>query len=178
MAEVTIRELRNHGGSVVERRARRARHGDTRRPAGRRTAPAPAGWKVSFPVDLVASATSPRRPRSATSRHRRRRRSGAVTAATTRGLLDTSTLILLGDIEDTTTLPDEPFISVVTLAELTVGPLVATSDEDRVSRQARSAVRRISIRSCSTPLRRADSARSRHRFAGLVARRPHAPTTR
>ncbi|MDQ3739034.1 MAG: type II toxin-antitoxin system VapC family toxin [Actinomycetota bacterium] len=53
-----------------------------------------------------------------------------------RGLLDTSTLILLGRIEDPTTLPDEPLISVVTLAELSVGPLVAASDDERAARQA------------------------------------------
>ncbi len=56
--------------------------------------------------------------------------------ATTRGLLDTSTLVLLGRLEDTTTLPDEPLISVVTLAELSVGPLVASSDNERAARQA------------------------------------------
>ncbi|MEA3503459.1 MAG: type II toxin-antitoxin system VapC family toxin [Actinomycetota bacterium] len=54
----------------------------------------------------------------------------------TRGILDTSTLILLGRLQDTDTLPDEPQITTVTLAELSVGPLVATSDEERVARQA------------------------------------------
>jgi tRNA(fMet)-specific endonuclease VapC len=57
-------------------------------------------------------------------------------ASTTRGLLDTSTLVLLGRIEDPTVLPDEPVISVVTLAELSVGPLVASSEEERAARQA------------------------------------------
>ena len=55
---------------------------------------------------------------------------------TTRGLLDTSTLVLLGRLTDTGALPDEPLISVVTLAELSVGPLVAASDEERAARQA------------------------------------------
>jgi tRNA(fMet)-specific endonuclease VapC len=59
-----------------------------------------------------------------------------VTSTTTRGLLDTSTLLLLGRLQDATSLPDEPLISVVTLAELSVGPLVATSDEERAARQA------------------------------------------
>lgn len=54
----------------------------------------------------------------------------------TRGILDTSTLILLGRLEDTDTLPDEPQITAVTLAELSVGPLVATTDEERAARQA------------------------------------------
>lgn len=57
-------------------------------------------------------------------------------ARPSRGLLDTSTLILLPRIDDPDKLPDEPLISTLTLAELTVGPLVATSDADRVARQA------------------------------------------
>ncbi len=52
------------------------------------------------------------------------------------GLLDTSTLILLGRITAIDALPDAAFITAVTLAELSVGPLVATTDEDRVARQA------------------------------------------
>jgi hypothetical protein len=51
------------------------------------------------------------------------------------GLLDTSTVILLGRIS-ADDLPDEVLISAITLAELSVGPLVATSDGDRVARQA------------------------------------------
>ena len=53
----------------------------------------------------------------------------------TRGLLDTSTVILLGGI-DPAELPDEPTISAITLAELSVGPLIADSDEEREARQA------------------------------------------
>lgn len=53
-----------------------------------------------------------------------------------RGVLDTSTLILLGRMEDTGSLPTEPLITTVTLAELSVGPLVATTDEERAARQA------------------------------------------
>jgi tRNA(fMet)-specific endonuclease VapC len=53
-----------------------------------------------------------------------------------RGILDTSTVILLPRIEEPTLLPEEPLITAITLAELTVGPLVATSDEERASRQA------------------------------------------
>ncbi|MDN4596507.1 type II toxin-antitoxin system VapC family toxin [Leifsonia virtsii] len=52
------------------------------------------------------------------------------------GLLDTSTLILLGRVADPAQLPDIPSISAVTLAELTVGPLVARSAEERAARQA------------------------------------------
>jgi tRNA(fMet)-specific endonuclease VapC len=52
------------------------------------------------------------------------------------GLLDTSTLILLGRLRDPSVLPTHPLISAVTLAELTVGPLVASTDEERIARQA------------------------------------------
>ena len=52
------------------------------------------------------------------------------------GILDTSTVILLPRIEQPELLPEEPLITAITLAELTVGPLVATSDEERAARQA------------------------------------------
>ena len=52
------------------------------------------------------------------------------------GILDTSTLILLGRLSDTDALPDEPLITAVTLAELSVGPLVASTHEKRAARQA------------------------------------------
>ena len=51
-------------------------------------------------------------------------------------MLDTSTLILLGRITDVVALPEEPVITAVTLAELSVGPLVAASDVERAARQA------------------------------------------
>ncbi len=53
-----------------------------------------------------------------------------------RGILDTSTLILLGRIEDIGRLPAEPLITAITLAELSVGPLVASTDHERAARQA------------------------------------------
>jgi hypothetical protein len=53
-----------------------------------------------------------------------------------RGILDTSTLILLGRISDTNALPDEPQITAITLAELSVGPLVASNQKERSARQA------------------------------------------
>jgi predicted nucleic acid-binding protein len=52
------------------------------------------------------------------------------------GIIDTSTVILLARITDTRALPDEPVITAITLAELSVGPLVATTDEERAARQA------------------------------------------
>jgi tRNA(fMet)-specific endonuclease VapC len=54
----------------------------------------------------------------------------------TRGVLDTSTLLLLPRIADAASLPAEPLISAITLAELSVGPLVATNEEERAARQA------------------------------------------
>jgi predicted nucleic acid-binding protein len=51
------------------------------------------------------------------------------------GLLDTSVVIELGSLP-AADLPVESFISAITLAELTVGPLVASTDHDRVSRQS------------------------------------------
>ena len=53
-----------------------------------------------------------------------------------RGILDTSTVIMLGRLDDPAMLPDEPLITAITLTELTVGPLVATSDQERAARQA------------------------------------------
>lgn len=53
-----------------------------------------------------------------------------------RGLLDTSMLLLLGRISEEADLPAEPLISCVTLAELSVGPLVAADDLERARRQA------------------------------------------
>ena len=52
-----------------------------------------------------------------------------------RGLLDTNVLIRLGEI-DKDMLPLELLISTVTLAELSVGPLVATTALERAARQA------------------------------------------
>lgn len=53
-----------------------------------------------------------------------------------RGILDTSTLILLTRIEDERLLPEEPLITTVTLAELSIGPLLARTDEERATRQS------------------------------------------
>jgi tRNA(fMet)-specific endonuclease VapC len=53
-----------------------------------------------------------------------------------RGVLDTSTVIMLSRITDPAALPVEPLITAVTLAELTVGPLVASTEAERAARQA------------------------------------------
>lgn len=52
------------------------------------------------------------------------------------GILDTNAVILLERF-DSADLPAEPIITAVTLAELSVGPLVATRHRERASRQAR-----------------------------------------
>jgi len=52
------------------------------------------------------------------------------------GLLDTSTVILLTRLRDPSVLPLQPMISAITLAELSAGPLVAQSAEERAARQA------------------------------------------
>ncbi len=52
------------------------------------------------------------------------------------GILDTSTFIQLKRVTDESALPHEPLITAVTLAELSIGPLVAASDDERAIRQA------------------------------------------
>lgn len=53
-----------------------------------------------------------------------------------RGVLDTSTVILLSRFQGAAGLPEEPLITAVTLAELSVGPLVARDEQERAARQA------------------------------------------
>lgn len=52
-----------------------------------------------------------------------------------RGLLDTSAVLLLPRIADPQHIPAEPLITAMTLAELSVGPLVVDSERERASRQ-------------------------------------------
>jgi tRNA(fMet)-specific endonuclease VapC len=59
-----------------------------------------------------------------------------TTAGRPQGVLDTSTVILLSRFQDAASLPQEPLITAVTLAELSVGPLVARDDTERAARQA------------------------------------------
>ena len=63
-------------------------------------------------------------------------RSGDETSAATRGVLDTSAVILMERLKDVHVLPHEPLITTVTLAELSVGPLVTDDDNKRAVRQA------------------------------------------
>ena len=56
--------------------------------------------------------------------------------AASRGILDTSTVIRLREITDPALLPRAPLITAITLAELSVGPLVASDERERAARQA------------------------------------------
>ena len=58
-----------------------------------------------------------------------------MTARDEQGMLDTSTVILLGELADPRVLPDECVISSVTLAELSVGPHVVDTARERSARQ-------------------------------------------
>ena len=58
-----------------------------------------------------------------------------MTVRPQRGILDTSAVIDLGQL-DPAALPHEPFITAITLAELSVGPLLASSEEQRAARLA------------------------------------------
>ena len=61
---------------------------------------------------------------------------GAHPVSPARGVLDTSTVILLRRLEDPAALPEEPLITAITLAELALGPLVASDERERAARQA------------------------------------------
>ncbi len=52
------------------------------------------------------------------------------------GLLDTSAVLALRRLRDPSLLPDVALISAITLAELSVGPLVASDDAERARRLA------------------------------------------
>lgn len=52
------------------------------------------------------------------------------------GIVDTSTLLVLGQLQNANDLPKELMITAVTLAELSVGPLVASNERERAERQA------------------------------------------
>jgi tRNA(fMet)-specific endonuclease VapC len=52
------------------------------------------------------------------------------------GILDTNTVILLPHLTDADALPSHPTITSITLAELSVGPLVAADETERAARLA------------------------------------------
>lgn len=51
------------------------------------------------------------------------------------GLLDTSAVLLLPRLRDPGQLPERAYISTITLAEMSVGPLVTSDEAERVRRQ-------------------------------------------
>ncbi len=51
------------------------------------------------------------------------------------GVLDTSVVISLPTITDPALLPQTPLITAITLAELSVGPLITLDNEERIRRQ-------------------------------------------
>lgn len=53
-----------------------------------------------------------------------------------RGILDTSTVILLPRLRDPAALPAAPLITTITLAELSVGPLATEDEQERARRQS------------------------------------------
>ena len=59
-----------------------------------------------------------------------------MTARHLRGLLDTSVVVRLGGLTNVEALPARCFVSAITLAELSVGPLVAKTDRERIGRQS------------------------------------------
>ena len=59
-----------------------------------------------------------------------------MTARHPRGLLDTSVVVRLGGLTNVDALPARCFVSAITLAELSVGPLVAKTDRERIGRQS------------------------------------------
>lgn len=58
------------------------------------------------------------------------------TADHVEGVLDTNAVVYLPGLPDTASLPSRPLITTVSLAELSVGPLVARNGRERAARQA------------------------------------------
>ena len=88
-----------------------------------------------------------------------------------RGVLDTNTVIMLSRVTDAAWLPAEPLITAVTLAELSVGPLVASTDAERPrARRTSSRPRPTSIRCRLTPQPHGPLVESPHRYVAPVGR--------
>jgi predicted nucleic acid-binding protein len=98
------------------------------------------------------------------------------------GLLDTSTLLLLPRIADPAHLPEIPLISSITLAELSVGPLVTGDAAERARRTAQvqqaeadfepiafDAAAARAFGQVAASLRRAGRKRSARAFDALIA---------
>ncbi|MGI3783577.1 MAG: type II toxin-antitoxin system prevent-host-death family antitoxin [Janthinobacterium lividum] len=130
---MTVRELRNDGGAVLDEVARGEVVVVTRdgaevaelHPRGRRglsAAELVRRWRAVPPVD-------PDRLRRDIDEVSTRRYDKSRP-------FDTSTVVFLSCLNDPELLPDEPLISTITPAELSVKPFVATGERERASRQA------------------------------------------
>jgi len=118
-----------------DRRAGGARRGDHDHPLRDAGRPARGGpFRAAARGDAAGALAAPaqRRRRRAAPRARR----GPRLLAASRGVLDTSALILLPRLSNAAALPTEPLITTVTLAELSVGPLVAADEAERAARLA------------------------------------------
>lgn len=98
-----------------------------------------------------------------------------------RGLIDTDVVLLLGRLNPAD-LPDEPVVSAVTMAELSVGPLVADDPAERAARQTHlqqaeadfdplpfDAAAARAFGAVAAELRRAGRKRSARAFDALIA---------
>lgn len=79
------------------------------------------------------------------------------------GILDTSVVIRLGELTEQSSLPEQPLITAITLAELSVGPLVAATDSERSIRQLH--LQQAEATFDSLPF----DARAARRFGGVTA---------
>ncbi len=91
------------------------------------------------------------------------------------GLLDTSAVIALPRMTDPATLPARPMISAITLAELSVGPLVTSDDAERSRRQRH--LQRAEADFDPLPFD-ADAARAFGQVAASLRRRGRKPAAR
>lgn len=88
----------------------------------------------------------------------------AGTGSDARGVLDTNTVLLLDRLRDASALPAHAVITSITLAELSVGPLVADDPQQRAIRQAHLQLAEASFR--PLPF---DAAAAARRFGGVAA---------
>ena len=91
------------------------------------------------------------------------------------GLLDTSAVIALAGLRDPSVLPTRPMISAITLAELSVGPLVTDDDAERARRQQH--LQRVEADFDPVPFD-ADAARAFGQVAAYLRRAGRKPAAR
>lgn len=157
MTHLTDGTVRGVGSRVAQSRRPGARPGLPRRDAGRdegwsRDCRAAAGISTEPVVrgaDCPRQAATPRRSRSVAARHRCG--AGSIAVKYLRGVLDTSTVVRLHELEESD-LPEESLITAITLAELSIGPLVA--DDAQIPRRPPTA-----CPGCRVELRRATAIR-------------------